>query len=1106
MKPNLSRKYSVGRSIEELSVNSEGNNSESISLDDLSLSLNLSKRISNPMTNKQKHIVSFFNNNADFSHIASSMKPENLIHYSKYIKNENVKFLLSNLQKNKADSGLTKNYLRVLKTNLKDYFMIFLYLSIVLKFENDFNHLHWYYPSYDINVSGWDRSWALLNNRNFYINLLNSVFKNDENLVFDLLMEEIHEIEILYKRKIILMFLNYNKIDELRQVFDNKKNNLLKKSTNRYSLSIKNDALLKNFGKIFDLLLNHGFKKMIRTIFFKFEVRKHEIFREMVKYSTDKHLTIFYKLFSVTLVEKDFDMVVQFKRYRFIISLNKSSMQKILSSERRYRKIIGDFENCEYIDPIMFILYKTRNIVTNQQNMNFLYTRIEHVLELEYTHSPIFLSKNPLKLCLIIHTLFKVYNTRLRLNNEDFLRMSIKFLNICKEIIEYFPQNALDEYIFHIDEIKRRFLDYLFKSKASELLESRYINNSIRSFWIKNTNFNEHLIYFYNTKNVPKYIFLKGKRLTTYLRRFPRKDTYSVLKYSIFKDSLNYKIYNRILSVVLVLTLELIHVNYIDNLAITNKTLTNKTIIGLVISNRLALYIIIIFFRISYCFQIITQIYTHKNSKVEKNLYRIHNIIIFLFLVQSITNLNLSVDTYNNNRFLLVNFNNIPVYFLVIEIFLLMLPIPGVGKNLRLFLKLLQIVFLFSFLSLFPILVLGYFMNRLLVEYNSDFNIFNDIYKGILLIYEFAFGSVELEKVEIAPYNFVMNTLLIIISFFGNVMLLNILIAYLTSKFNYISNKALYYTSKTRYTYSKLYPNIKIDAIYYIPFNLFLLYLPLYILLNTKKNFRVINKIIKVTSHFILIVLPLCLFLFIANFYYAFIIYIKIMGKTISYLFKRPHIMILKLFLWVIIGFFVNLAIAFYDNVNVLRVISDYSTDDYKDENKDIIEQNEFRWKFLNEAKSKLENIDRNLKERYPYNYLIYHMIDLRPSNSYVDNIVDVSGEADEDNSVSDLRKQLSMQEVAKREKIKIEFYKEFLRGFALSNNKYVNIHFIEKYLKKNLSKENVNLIVNYELEELEYAIDAITHEEEEQLSEQIAKLNDKIDQLTEYIMQMKKN
>lgn len=131
----------------------------------------------------------------------------------------------------------------------------------------------------------------------------------------------------------------------------------------------------------------------------------------------------------------------------------------------------------------------------------------------------------------------------------------------------------------------------------------------------------------------------------------------------------------------------------------------------------------------------------------------------------------------------------------------------------------------FTFFSFFIFIFIAFALQRLFLEYKSDFNVFQNIYIGLLTLYEFAFGAVVYEKEYINYENFFLNTILVFFSFFGNVMMVNILIAYLSNRFNKINTEALYLTLKSQYNFYKVFPVISYDSIYYIPFYLNFLYL-----------------------------------------------------------------------------------------------------------------------------------------------------------------------------------------------------------------------------------------------------------------------------------------
>ncbi len=245
-------------------------------------------------------------------------------------------------------------------------------------------------------------------------------------------------------------------------------------------------------------------ENLIKVLFHRLEMRAKIIFRELIKVTKDQYLKTFTKIFIISLGNDEFDLLVDYRRYLFILSLGKTLLVELLNEERRYQKIMDDFEKSNNIDQILLILYKTRNKFSNINLIRIFFNKIEDLLEKDYTKSPLFMSKNPLKLCFLFHLYLYIFNKRLKLANEDYSRLSDEFMEMCDRIIEYLPQNVLDEYVFHVDDMGKIFLDYLFKSPNAKIAETRYIRNAIQSYWDRRIAFKSELVYYSNTYEIPK--------------------------------------------------------------------------------------------------------------------------------------------------------------------------------------------------------------------------------------------------------------------------------------------------------------------------------------------------------------------------------------------------------------------------------------------------------------------------------------------------------------------------------------------------------------------------------------------------------------------------
>lgn len=150
-----------------------------------------------------------------------------------------------------------------------------------------------------------------------------------------------------------------------------------------------------------------------------------------------------------------------------------------LAKKDRYQTMMHDFEKLHHSDIILFILFKIRNRISNVDFIYNFFNKVEEILGKDYTKSPLFFSKNPLKFAFLIHLLLHIFNKRMKLSNEDFKRLSDLYEMLCVHIIDFLPQNVLHEYVFHTDLFEKIFLDYLFKSKANKVASTRFIRKSI---------------------------------------------------------------------------------------------------------------------------------------------------------------------------------------------------------------------------------------------------------------------------------------------------------------------------------------------------------------------------------------------------------------------------------------------------------------------------------------------------------------------------------------------------------------------------------------------------------------------------------------------------
>lgn len=133
----------------------------------------------------------------------------------------------------------------------------------------------------------------------------------------------------------------------------------------------------------------------------------------------------------------------------------------------------------------------------------------------------------------------------------------------------------------------------------------------------------------------------------------------------------------------------------------------------------------------------------------------------------------------------------------------------------------------------------------------------------MLILFEFLFGSVAYLRVEEKNvYSVTQNIVLITFSYLGNIMMANILIAFLTNQYTKISTNAGYVTKKMQYQILKAFNTKKMSCVFMTPLFLNFIYIivgPFMIIKKVRKFVLEghLNHIMNIISHIIVIAIPM---------------------------------------------------------------------------------------------------------------------------------------------------------------------------------------------------------------------------------------------------------
>lgn len=183
-------------------------------------------------------------------------------------------------------------------------------------------------------------------------------------------------------------------------------------------------------------------------------------------------------------------------------------------------------------------------------------------------------------------------------------------------------------------------------------------------------------------------------------------------------------------------------------------------------------------------------------------------------------------------------------------------------------------------------------------------NLFRSLYNGVLTLFEFVFGAVIFVRpyLEQNLYTYSITFIMVIFSFFGNIMMANMLIAFLTRQFESITKLAKYYTRRMQFGLVKIFHMRDLDTLFTMPYPFTVAALPFYaLMIHDGKLRRKVNLFLRKFIHMINVFIPTFI---IMNIYLLILIPLRYIELFMFVLIRAPVqlIYILYTFAWLIAG------------------------------------------------------------------------------------------------------------------------------------------------------------------------------------------------------------
>ena len=817
---------------------------------------------------------------------------------------------------------------------------------------------------------------------------------------------------------------------------------------------------------------------------------------------------------------------------------NKSSSASIYDAMCDYIKVGGD-----KIQNIVYIILYVNSTFWDFEKLWKLYQSLNEVLRYEGKNNWFAEIDNPLLFCIKVAEFFKRADKQLSITSKEIDRLCEDLVKFCLYYIKNSSQETLILEFFEKDEADMDFLGYAFGVKNLELFKIDFVSKTIHNMWNVGRSSKQKVLDFLHLA-----VFQKEFRSLTWASL---KEAYSMpnedndifeTDFYLTSRSALVKVLNEIIWPLTYAVFEAIFsietiAMYLGEEPEVFKDLL--TWLKIYVSNHPAFSIILIYLRISFILNIIMKsLFVSSGGKSRSMVNDFYLTQLSVFALQIFAYPILFPDWFwfgNNMQMLIVISTIIYTYYLG-------LAIDSVGVILRIFARLVFVVIIFGFSSIFVMTVIAYPLQTGFLSFSQtdesgtqivpELNMFRDMYRGVSVLFEYTFGSVVFVRpyVDQDNYTYALSFVLIIFSFFGNIMMANMLVAFLANQFEEVTLNAQYYTLRMQYSLVKALSRPGIGSIFPIPYFLSIPAFPLVIAMLVKKEWRrPIDNFLKRISHGTNVILFSVLYHLGYLVFYVVYLYVLVFFRLLSKTVVAPR-SLLESVVWLVIGPYMLVKLFFQD----LRLLFSKLTN-FKDTSDDdlfiitLTEEERIKYvEYFVKIYKVVSEILKDMKDKeqttftLSFNQLLYEIRRVFPQEFTPRGFSEGSADPDMLFSQMSMSEGMSSTIAAQKKnrgpiynknkfifqkKFDLNFGYKFLRAvlsnyIGLSQEKTmstaanlqaggeIDLEFLANKLRKNMTPERVHILISFNKEELENAKKEFNYDEELMLRREIALIN----------------
>lgn len=741
------------------------------------------------------------------------------------------------------------------------------------------------------------------------------------------------------------------------------------------------------------------------------------------------------------------------------------------------------------MDQIVYMIYRTRKTIYNLNFSNQFTEILEEFLHLEPIKNPLFNSTNPLLVVYLCYFVLTKLSNRVGALNNNMRKIAKKFMGLTLSMFKSFQQHSLKVYVTMPNQKGKILLDYMIKRFSYSFFQIRYFQNALKQTWKLSHRPDSVLSYFPNTKKIPTIFLFKGRIHKSHFQFHNPANTMSEFGFLHYNNSLNFKIVNQIVNALLLILYESFYITYFQK-CLESRFATDERMFYHYRADYPELFYIGMVLKASVVLDSLMKIVCFNFKELPKILM-LYIVKVLVIVIQTVVLLSLPTSTVIENYFITSNAKYLIIYVEIVEVLTYMMFIMGIGNYLTMFAQACLLILWLALISIICFMALSFLMSQVFIGYNSQFNVFLNLYNCMMRVYEYTFGAVVYTN-ETSAYAVLMNVFLILISFIGNLMLVNILIILLNNSFNRILARSRFITLKAKYKLNKMLENNNMNFLFLIPFNMTLFFLPLLPWVAFKRFSKPVSKAVKVITHIITVVFPLLIVLLLLDVYMILVRYLYMFKKIYKAKFISLKIVLRRFFQWLFIGLPAILVLTLIDNYNALRVICNYQEireDNNKTQRLLPEEEQETKLRIMEQILEKLRGLRKEFKENMPKNKFIFEIFEeLEEEDS---ESIDIESHS----STSD--SQESFDSKLLKDKLRINIYDRLVKGFSRASDENINALFMEQYIQKHLKLETVDYILSYDFEEFEDAWKTQVMQEEKDYQNTVDKIEQNVNRVT---------